>query len=85
MPAIEDSFFADVSRLPGGHLLRHTAGRTSVHRWWQPEPTDVPRRYEDAVERLRELLVDSVALRLRSACRSAARSAAAWTPRPSCR
>jgi asparagine synthase (glutamine-hydrolysing) len=66
MPAIEDSFFADVSRLPGGHLLRHAAGRTSVHRWWQPEPTDIPRRYEDAVARLRELLVDSVALRLRS-------------------
>ena len=66
MPAIEDSFFAEVHRLPGGHLLRHGDGRTSVQRWWRPEPTDVPRRYEDAVAQLRELLVDSVALRLRS-------------------
>ena len=66
MPAIEDSFFAGVHRLPGGHLLRHVDGRTSVRRWWQPEATDVPRRYEDAVAHLRELLVDSVTLRLRS-------------------
>jgi asparagine synthase (glutamine-hydrolysing) len=66
MPAIEDSFFADVHRLPGGHLLRHVDGRTSVRRWWHPKPTEVPRRYEDAVARLRELLVDSVTLRLRS-------------------
>jgi asparagine synthase (glutamine-hydrolysing) len=66
MPAIEDSFFAAVQRLPGGHLLRQVDGRTSVHRWWQPERADVPDRYEDAVACLRELLVDSVALRLRS-------------------
>jgi asparagine synthase (glutamine-hydrolysing) len=66
MPAVQHSFFAGVERLPGGHLLRHADGRTSVQRWWRPEAVEVPRRYEDAVHRLRELLIDSVRLRLRS-------------------
>jgi asparagine synthase (glutamine-hydrolysing) len=66
MPAIENSFFARVHRLPGGHLLRYADGRACVQRWWHPEPTEVPHRYEDAVAQLRELLFDSVLLRLRS-------------------
>jgi asparagine synthase (glutamine-hydrolysing) len=66
MPPIDQSFFADVQRLAGGHLLRHADGRTSVRRWWQPIRVDVPDRYEAAVGQLRELLDDSLRLRLRS-------------------
>ena len=44
------------------------AGATAVQvrRYWRPRPVDVPARYEDAVARLRELLLDSIRLRLRS-------------------
>jgi asparagine synthase (glutamine-hydrolysing) len=66
MPPIEDSFFAGIARLPGAHLLRLRGGRAEVRRYWEPGRVDVPRRYEAAVEGLRELLVDSIRLRLRA-------------------
>ena len=56
MPPIDESFFARVNRLPGAHLLRLRDGDVDVRRYWQPRPVDVPARYEDAVEQLRELL-----------------------------
>lgn len=66
MPEPPASFFAHVSRLPGAHVLRWHEGRIAVERYWQPQPVDVPPTYEAAVERLRELLLDSIRLRLRS-------------------
>lgn len=66
MPPIDESFFARVRRLPGGHVLRWRAGRATTARWWHPRRVEVPRRYEDAADRLRELLTDSIRLRLRS-------------------
>jgi asparagine synthase (glutamine-hydrolysing) len=66
MPSPEGSFFAGVKRLPAAHMLRWQGGRVAVSRYWVPRQVDVPARYEDAVERLRELLVDSIRLRLRS-------------------
>jgi len=66
MPPVAESFFAHVRRLPGAHLLRWVDGRAQTERWWHPEQIDAPRRYEDAVSALRELLLDSVRLRLRS-------------------
>jgi asparagine synthase (glutamine-hydrolysing) len=66
MPPIEQSFFAHVHRLPGSHLLRWVDGGVQTERWWRPEPARRPRRYEDAVAELRELLLDSIRLRLRS-------------------
>ena len=66
MPPPDGSFFAGVKRLPAAHLLRWQAGRTTVSRYWTPAPVEVPHRYEDAVAELRELLVDSIRLRLRS-------------------
>ena len=66
MPPVDSSFFAGVQRLPGAHLLRCAGGRIDVRRYWTPQPVDVPARYPDAVARLRELLVDSIRLRLRS-------------------
>ena len=66
MPAPEDSFFAGVTRLPAAHRLRWQAGSVTVTRYWTPAPVEVPERYEDAVETLRDLLTDSIRLRLRS-------------------
>ena len=66
MPRTGRSFFAGVERLPAAHLLEWQDGRTAVRRYWQPALVDVPSRYEDAVEALRELLTDSIRLRLRS-------------------
>lgn len=66
MPAPEASFFAGVRRLPAAHLLRWRDGHTEVVRYWTPRHVPVPARYEEAVEELRALLVDSIRLRLRS-------------------
>ena len=66
MPPPDGSFFAGVRRLPAAHLLRFGAGRTDVARYWTPGLVAVPRRYADAVEEFRALLVDSIRLRLRS-------------------
>jgi asparagine synthase (glutamine-hydrolysing) len=66
LPPIEESFFAGIKRLPGAHLLRRAGGRTEVERYWTPSRIDVPDRFEDAAAELRELLRDSVRLRLRS-------------------
>ncbi len=66
LPAIDRSFFSDISRLPGGHVLRWSAGNVHVKRYWQPRRLEPPHSYSEAVERLRELLVDSIRLRLRA-------------------
>ncbi|HEV2776077.1 MAG TPA: asparagine synthase (glutamine-hydrolyzing), partial [Solirubrobacteraceae bacterium] len=66
MPPIEESFFARVRRLPAAHLLRFTAGRATVERFWAPRRVPVPATYGEAVAVLRAELVDSIRLRLRS-------------------
>jgi asparagine synthase (glutamine-hydrolysing) len=65
-PPIDESFFAGVHRLPGAHRLRWRDGRVDVRRYWTPRVVDVPAHYPDAVARLRELLEDSIRLRLRA-------------------
>jgi asparagine synthase (glutamine-hydrolysing) len=66
MPDVHDSFVAGVRRLPAAHALRWSAGKVEVRRYWTPVRQDAPRRYDDAVGALRELLERSVRLRLRS-------------------
>jgi asparagine synthase (glutamine-hydrolysing) len=66
MPAIDQSFFANIHRLPGAHLLRFRDGRAVVRRYWFPQRRAVPSDYDDAVEELGDLLVDSIRLRLRA-------------------
>jgi asparagine synthase (glutamine-hydrolysing) len=66
VPSPGASFFANVKRLPGAHLLRWKDGRSQVRRYWAPQPVDAPADYEDAVALLRELLLDSIRIRLRS-------------------
>ena len=66
MPAPERSFFAHVARVPAAHLLRWQAGAVELAPYWTPRPVAVPATYEQAVEQVRELLLDSIRLRLRS-------------------
>jgi len=66
LPPVERSFFAGISRLPAAHLLRWRDGRVETHRYWWPRPIEAPGSYREAVERLRELLTDSIRLRLRA-------------------
>ena len=66
MPPVDQSFVAGVRRLPGAHLLRFAGGRVETRRYWEPQPVPVPPAYPEAVAALRELLVDSIRLRLRS-------------------
>ena len=66
MPPIDESFFARVNRLPGAHVLRLSDDRVRTGIYWRPRLVDVPSRYEDAAERLRELLLDSISRRLRA-------------------
>jgi asparagine synthase (glutamine-hydrolysing) len=65
-PGLGESFFSRISTLPASHLLRWHAGSIELERYWTPRSVPVPARYEDAVGTLRELLRDSVRLRLRS-------------------
>ncbi len=66
MPILPRTFFSDIQRLPGAHLARWERGRLSVRRYWRPRTVPVPPDPALAAERLRELLSDSVRLRLRS-------------------
>ena len=66
LPAVDQSFFAGVERLPAAHVLTFRDGRARVRRYWQPERVEVPPIYGDAVDELRALLLDSIRLRLRS-------------------
>jgi len=62
-----ESFFAGIESLPGGsYLLLDSEGRGDVKRYWEPRACDVPSTREAAIERFRELLFDSVRIRLRS-------------------
>jgi asparagine synthase (glutamine-hydrolysing) len=66
MPAPDESFFAGINQLPGSHFLRFAAGSVKVERYWSPSRVDTPVEYSEAAERLRELLIDSIRLRLRA-------------------
>ena len=66
MPVPPASFFAGIERLPAAHLLRWTESGTELRQYWRPQPIQVPAAYDDAVDELRSLLLDSIRLRLRS-------------------
>jgi asparagine synthase (glutamine-hydrolysing) len=66
VPEIHASFFRGISRLPAAHVLRWQGGKLEVRRYWSPRRVETPRAYAEAVERMRELLIDSIRLRLRS-------------------
>jgi asparagine synthase (glutamine-hydrolysing) len=60
----DETFFAGIRRLPPGHSLTLDAGGLRVTRWWRLEPREAPAG--EAADAVRELLLDSVRLRLRS-------------------
>ncbi|MEO8541815.1 MAG: asparagine synthase (glutamine-hydrolyzing), partial [bacterium] len=63
----QESFFTGIESLPGGSfLLLDHEGRGEVQRYWEPRACPVPIARAEAVERFREILFDSVRLRLRS-------------------
>jgi asparagine synthase (glutamine-hydrolysing) len=66
MPEAPETFFAGIARMPGAHVLRWQDGRIETERYWHPRPVVVPHEHEAAAAHLRELLVDSIRLRLRS-------------------
>ncbi len=66
LPELPQTFFSDVHRLPPAHLARWERGGLSLRRYWRPGLVAVPSDPAAAAERLRELLSDSVRLRLRS-------------------
>ena len=63
----QESFFQGIDSLPGGHYLElDHQGRGEPRRYWEPCAIDVPHERGHAIERFRELLFDSVRIRLRS-------------------
>lgn len=66
MPSLPGTFFQDVNRLPPAHLARWKGEQLEIRRWWEPEQVDVPSSPRAAAVELRNLLTDSVRLRLRS-------------------
>lgn len=58
-----------IRRLPGGHYATLRKGQLLVTRWWitaENLPQAIPKRFDEAAERFRELFIDAVRLRMRS-------------------
>ncbi len=63
----DETFQREVREVPAGSFLAvDGAGKTELRRYWQPSYRPRPMKFEEAVAGLRELLVESVKLRLRS-------------------
>ena len=62
-----ESFFSGIESLPAAsYLLVDSNGRGEARRYWWPCASEAPSGRAEAVERFRELLFDSVRIRLRS-------------------
>lgn len=57
-----------INRLPLGHWGEFQGGHLKTHRWWNTldHLQEVPKSYDEQVEKWRELFLDSVRLRMRS-------------------
>ncbi|MEM9643827.1 MAG: asparagine synthase (glutamine-hydrolyzing) [Planctomycetota bacterium] len=61
------SIWKGVRKLPPGHFAVFQDGRLTVERYWHYDPSkEISIRPDDACERLRELLTDSVRLRMQA-------------------
>ncbi len=68
-PLPSHSIFEGISTLPPGHIMIVEKGKLDIRQYWDWEfPTDIPdqRSADDLAAELKELLIDSVRLRLRS-------------------
>lgn len=66
IPNLPSTFFGDVSRLPPATVMRWEQGRVSTRRYWTPQRVFVAEDPAAVAQQLRELLFDSIKLRLRS-------------------
>lgn len=66
MPPVEQTFFAGIRQLPAAHLLHWRDGRARIEQYWRPRRVEIPSDFREAAAELRELLTDSIRLRLRS-------------------
>lgn len=66
---IDESLVKEIKRLPAGHSLRiKKDGTKEIKRWWCTlnNLVTVPTKYEEQVEMLREIFLDSCRIRMRS-------------------
>jgi asparagine synthase (glutamine-hydrolysing) len=62
-----ESFFKGIESLPAASFLSvDSAGQGELRRYWEPHAGEVPSSRAEAIERFREILFDSVRIRLRS-------------------
>ncbi len=68
-PLPSHCIFEGIKALPPGHLMTVEEGRLDIRRYWDWEfPSEIPEHHsaDELAEQLKELLIDSVRLRLRS-------------------
>lgn len=58
------TIFKDIHKLEPGHKLVHEAGRTHIESYWRLRPRELPGDDQELAEQLRDLIEDSVRLRL---------------------
>lgn len=66
LPSGEETFFDGIKQLPAAHVLLLRGSRVEVRRYWSPQRIEVPTDFQSAAGELRELLHQSIRLRLRS-------------------
>jgi asparagine synthetase B (glutamine-hydrolysing) len=49
-PKLEETFWANINRVPPGHLLRATNGRLHTSRYWDPVPLHTPLAWVDEAQ-----------------------------------
>lgn len=59
-----ETFFAEISTVPPGHVLEWSTSRCQLRRWWRPAGADRTPR-PDSIEEFRHLLTESVRSRVR--------------------
>ena len=64
----EDCVVAGIKRLPPGYYAVYKNGKLTTKRWWNTldHLEEVPKSYEEQVDRWREIFLDSVKIRMRS-------------------
>jgi len=64
----ENCVISGIKRLPAGHYAVYKNGKLSTKRWWNTldHLEEVPKSYEDQVDRWREIFLDSVKIRMRA-------------------
>jgi asparagine synthase (glutamine-hydrolysing) len=64
----ENCVVKNIKRIPPGHSAKFQGGKITIERWWNTLDNlcEVPKNYNEQVDRWRELFLDSVKIRMRS-------------------